>query len=299
MTRADLAPARLGADRGPQALGPPDVAEVLNLVAGRRFTPAVLARELCDPGHYRWFGLRRPDGCLAAVHRALRWGDYLFLKGVFVDSDQLGGDAALRLAFALREVARGEQVRGIAAWISESSHAQLALARRLRLEPTEPPLHLYTMPFAGFTGSGSTARRPADPVRAAREVEEILARHHAGCNDDCLVPDLLAGPGSLADPADPADPADLDGRWNRRAVADRDRLLLSSLPCPDAGQLCALLAELAPAAAALGLSTVEIPVPAADIALALWLAGRHAQRISARPVRVGRFEFPQSREDRS
>ncbi|HEV2886699.1 MAG TPA: hypothetical protein VGX49_07310, partial [Jatrophihabitans sp.] len=239
---------------------------MLSLVADRRFTPEVLARELGDPGHYRWFGLRRPDGCLAAVHRALRWGDYLFLKGVFVDPDQLGGDAALRLAFALREVARGEQVRGIAAWVSESSQAQLALARRLRLEPTEPPLHLYTMPFAGFTGAVSTP--PPNPAQATREVEEILARHHAGRDEDFLVPDLLTRPDSLAGPAA------LDGREIRRAVADRDRLLLSSLPCADADELVALLAELAPAAAALGLSAVELPVPAAAIPLALWLAGR-------------------------
>lgn len=262
-------------------LGPGDAAEIARLTAGRRYTVPVLAAELADPETYRWVGIRGADGRLTAVHRALKWSKYLFLKGVFVDDSARGGDGALRLAIALRQAARDETVSGIAAWISESSSAQLALAQRLRLKRTGPPLHLYTLPFARFRDE---KRAPEQLSRheAATRIEQILERHHVMRDGRILVPDLLGGSGN-----------------GRRALPDRDRLILGSLPCADAGEVHALLAELAPAAGALGLSEAELPAPVIDIPLALWLVGRKARRVSARAVYVGRSDFSHSREETS
>ncbi len=77
----------------------------------------------------------------------------------------------------------------------------------------------------------------------------------------------------------------------RRAVLDRDRLLLSGLPCAGISEVAALLDEIAPFAVALGIPEIEIPVPISEIALMLWLSGRKARRVSGRPVHVGRYDF--------
>ena len=274
---AELAAARSPRPMQACLLGPADAADIARLTAGRRYTADVLAGELADFASYRWAGVRGDDGRLVAAHRALRWGGYLFLKGVFVDPAARGGDGAPRLAFFLRDLARREAMPGIAAWVSESSPAQLALARRLRLERTGPPLHLYTLPFAGFLGDRAD-RTSCAPAEAAGRIESVLARRHAELSARVVLADLLKKPDPGVTSA---------GLAARRALPDRNRLLLSSLPCTGPDDLCALLAELAPAARALGLDEAELCVPAADIPFALWLTSRKAPRVSPRPVYVG------------
>lgn len=273
------------------ALGPADAEAVGALVTGRRFTQAVLAAELSDADRYVWFGARDRRGDLVAAHRALWWGDYLFLKGVFVDVRERGGAAALRLALGLRDLARREGSRGIAAWVSDASPAQRALAARLRLDRTGAPLHLFAVavpPCGGESADGEAGGAVSPGRRSHREisdgpVEEILARRNAAVGGDALVPGLLLAPGSP--PVPRRSPA-------RHSLPDRDRLLLGGLPCRTFADVPTLLEEVSPRAAATGLRAIEVPVPAAALPLVLWLTGRKATRLSAGPVFVGRLDFP-------
>ena len=263
-------------------LTPADAADLSRVVGEDRFALAVLGKELACHERYRWVGVRQPDGRLAAAHRALSWGDYLFLKGVFVDPAVRGSDYALRLALELRRIARREDKRGIAAWVSQSSLAQVVLARRLRLTEVGPLLHLYAVPYGASTGAQGAPL--ADPLARA---DEILLRYRTDAGERALVPDLLVRP-----------EVERCGKPAAASLPDRSHLLLSSLPCADLDQVKALLGELAPIAERLALPAVELPAPASDITLSLWLAGRKARRISWRPVRLGRSDFEQPREIR-
>jgi hypothetical protein len=280
MPEAARVPAPSSTAAHTRILAPGDGRELAGLVAGHRFTEAVLATELSDRHRYLWVGRYLPDGRLAAAHRALRWGDHLFFKGVFVRPEERGADHALRLALALRATAQREGRPGIAAWISESSPAQLALARRLRLKPRGGPLHLFAVPFSAVPGGQQAQQRIPSRERAATAIEDVLAvdRTHG---HPAYVADLLCAAGTSGDRRAPA----------ARAFPDRDRLLLGALPCATVADVAALLSALAPLAAALELPEVEVPVPLAALTLTLWLAGRKARRVSARPVQVGRFEF--------
>ncbi|MQA95579.1 MAG: hypothetical protein GEV11_13340 [Streptosporangiales bacterium] len=92
-------------------LVPADAAQVLGLAKVEDLTPSILARELaCDD--YLWAGLEKEPGQLLAVHRGLRWGGRLLLKGVFVDPAARGGGAAVQVAFALRDLARQPATSG-------------------------------------------------------------------------------------------------------------------------------------------------------------------------------------------
>lgn len=264
-----------------QVLGPADLRDVADLVAGHRFTDAILHAELSDHDRYRWMGRRRPDGSLAAVHRSLRWGDYLFLKGVFVHPEARGGDHALRLAFALRRLAQQAGLRGIAAWVSEGSPAQLVLAERLRLRRAGDPLHLFALPFAALPEGERTGDSPPSRSFALGRIEDLLSPDRVKGPGEALVPDLLPVPPLAGGPP-------IAGR---RAVLDRDRLLLGALPCAAVSDVAALLAELAPFAAVWEMPEIEIPVPLSAITLMLWLGGRKGRRVSGRPVHVGRYEF--------
>lgn len=264
-------------------LTPADAADLSRLVGEDRFALAVLGKELACHERYRWVGIRQPDGRLAATHRALFWGDYLFLKGVFVDPDVRGSDYALRLALELRRIARREGKRGIAAWVSQSSPAQVVLARRLRLTEVGPLLHLYAVPYDDAS-AGAEGAPVADPLARA---DEILLRYRTAAGERALVPDLLVRP-----------ELERCGKPAAASLPDRSHLLLSSLPCADLDQVKALLGELAPIAERLALPAVELPAPASDITLGLWLAGQKARRISWRPVRLGRSDFEQPREIR-
>lgn len=264
-------------------LEPADAADLLLLVGERRFTPAGLARELADRHRYRWVGIRQPDGLLAAAHRALSWGDYLFLKGVFVDPTARGSDFSLRLAIELRRIARQEDRRGIAAWISQSSQAQVVLARRLRLAEVGPTLHLYALPFP--PPASALLDPMPDPIARA---DEILLSYQNAAAERALVPDLLSQPAARR----------CLGSAAIRSLPDRDHLLLSGLPCASPDEVTALLGDLATVAQRLSLSAMELPAPASEILLSLWLAGRKAQRLSWRPVRLGRSDFEQPKEIR-
>jgi GNAT superfamily N-acetyltransferase len=245
-----------------------DTEGVLRIVDLEELDSANLARELACPDDYMWMGVDLPEGRLGAVHRSMRWGDHLLLKGVFVDEPLRGSGAALQLAFALRDTARAEGYEGLAAWV-EPHKPEAALAHMLRLRSTGPLVHRFDVPlpadgpYAVAATARSNGRLVMEPVTSAPP----------------LVADLLTGdaPGSV--------------RW----VHDRHRLVLSGFPAASVTDLGQVLAAAAPLAKAVGTRRVELPVPAADLSAAFFLASLKAHRLSRTPVRLGRADFGSTR----
>ncbi|MFJ4858678.1 hypothetical protein [Streptomyces sp. NPDC088730] len=252
------------AEEGPvRRLTPDDTEGVLRIVALEELDAAALTRELARPDDYLWMGVDLPDGRLGAVHRSMRWGEHLLLKGVFVDEPLRGSGAALQLAFALRDTARAEGYAGLAAWV-EPRKPEAALAHMLRLRATGPLLHRFDLPL------------PADVPYAT----EATARSHgrlqvAAATPPPLVADLLTS----------------DEHEGVHWVHDRHRLVLSGFPAASVTDLGQVLAAAAPLAGAAGAHRVELPVPAADLPAAFHLASLKAHRLSRTPVRLGRTDF--------
>lgn len=62
-----------------------DTDDILRIVELEELNTVALTRELTAGDDYLWVGLDSPAGGLGAVHRSMRWGNHLLLKGVFVD----------------------------------------------------------------------------------------------------------------------------------------------------------------------------------------------------------------------
>ncbi|MCC9312334.1 hypothetical protein LN042_35655 [Kitasatospora sp. RB6PN24] len=255
-----------------------DIPEVLRLLDLTGLTEDRLGAELNADSPYRWVCLPGPDGGLSAVHRGFVWGDHLVLKGVSVDEAARGGAAALQMAFWLRESARREGRRGIAAWVAAGASHSALLAGRLRLRQDGPWIHRYLVPLS--VAATADGQMSAVEVHRDTPVSGSLSFGRAGGPDEpWITEDLLA----------PAAPA---GRARRvHWVADRDRLCLSGLPCTIFDGLPALVAALAPLAGELGLTVLDLPIPAVDIPLALRLLALGARRLSRTCVTLARFEF--------
>jgi hypothetical protein len=130
-------------------MSPDDADEILGLADLPGLSEAVLRRELRLGSPFHWVGVRDPAGALAGVHRSMRVGDLLFLKGVWVRDDARGTAAALAMAFFLRDLARArDDLAGVAAWASSRGAGRL-LAERLRLAPAGPWSHRYILPVSG------------------------------------------------------------------------------------------------------------------------------------------------------
>ncbi|MEV5242998.1 hypothetical protein AB0K89_28380 [Streptomyces cinnamoneus] len=242
-----------------------DSDEILRIVDLEGLDAVTLARELAAEDDYCWVGLDTPADGLCAVHRSMRWGDYLLLKGVFVDVPARGSGAALELAFALRDIARRRGYAGVVAWV-EPHKPEAGLARMMRLQVTGPLIHRFEVPVpdggppvvAPSAGHGTLALDLPDPERSAR-----------------LVDDLLNGGSPMV------------VRW----VLDRHRLVLSGFPPRSVADLHVVTSAAGPLARAKGALFLELPLPAADITAALSLAKVKARRISRTPVRLGRLDF--------
>lgn len=181
-----------------------DIESVLRIVDLEELDAAALRRELTCGDDYLWAGIDLPNGSLGAVHRSMTWGNHLLLKGVFVDEVLRGSGAALELAFALRDAARGGGHSGLAAWV-EPHKPEAALARMLRLRPTGPLVHRFEVPVA------ADGPRAAASVRSCGRITMALPRLAAQVP---LVADLLTGDSPAAI------------QW----VHDRHRLVLSGFP---------------------------------------------------------------------
>ncbi|MCX5000785.1 hypothetical protein OG739_36465 [Streptomyces longwoodensis] len=248
-----------------------DIESVLRIVDLEELDAAALRRELTCGDDYLWAGIDLPNGSLGAVHRSMTWGNHLLLKGVFVDEVLRGSGAALELAFALRDAARGGGHSGLAAWV-EPHKPEAALARMLRLRPTGPLVHRFEVPVA------ADGPRAAASVRSCGRITMALPRLAAQVP---LVADLLTGDSPAAI------------QW----VHDRHRLVLSGFPPSSVTDLELLVSAAAPVARANGARYLEFPAPAADLPAALFLASVKARRLSRTPVQLGRADFVTSPAD--
>ncbi|MGQ4487588.1 hypothetical protein ACN6LM_004795 [Streptomyces sp. SAS_281] len=246
-------------------LTPEDIDDILQIVELEGMDAPTLLRELVSEGDYLWMGLDLPAGGLGAVHRSMRWGNHLLLKGVFVDEPLRGSGAALELAFALRDAARNDGYAGIAAWV-EPNKPEAALAHMLRLQSTGTLMHRFEIPapndgpcaIAPLASCGLITVELPEPAVPTPLVEDLL-------NNGL--------------------PAAV--HW----VHDRHRLVLSGFPPHSIGQLDLVLSAAGPVAQAKGTHWVEFPVPAADLPAAFSLAALKARRIGRTPVRLGRLDF--------
>ncbi|WP_290055707.1 hypothetical protein [Amycolatopsis solani] len=251
-------------------LTPGDAEEVLALVTFDGLGAGRLAEELAAANDYHWMGLIDPAGRIRAVHRSMRWGDHLLLKGVFVEKSLRGSGAVLRLAFALREAARAAGCAGIAAWV-EPHEPEAALARVLRLRLSSTLLHRFEVRIA-----------EDDEGRGIGFAENSGVLTVGAAAGPPLVPDLL---GSQAKRAPHGGSA---ARW----VIDGRRIVLSACPARTIADLGEVVSAVRAPAGTGPVTTMELPLPAGDLAIALALTGTGAKRLSRTPVRLGRWDFP-------
>ncbi|MFF4832686.1 hypothetical protein [Streptomyces sp. NPDC001315] len=246
-------------------LTPEDVDGVLRFVELEELDEPTLTRELAGGGDYLWMGLDLPNGGLGAVHRSMKWGNYLLLKGVFVNEPLRGSGAALELAFALRDAARHGGYAGLAAWV-EPHKPEAALARMLRLRSTGPLVHRFEVRVPDDAPNAAASAHSCGPITV--DLPESAA-------STPLVADLLT------------DDSPTTVHW----VHDRHRLVLSGFPPRSISDLGLVLSAVAPVARSKGARYLEFPVPAADLSAAFFLASVKARRLSRTPVRLGRVDF--------
>ncbi|MEO9774366.1 hypothetical protein [Roseibium sp.] len=245
-----------------RVLGPED-ADLAAATGLSGFTVAELLSELQRPRDYVWAALfcdLRP----VALHRSMRWGDFLLFKGLYVLDDFLGTPAGLRLALLLRNYARTAGYRGIAVWI-ESGKPERAIAARLRVSQSGPILHRFLLPLPPSSDAPGTLP------------EACSGRIEVACSGPPLVADLLTGTES----------PEPHVNW----VLDRGLLVLGGAPCTSIGQLPDLTGGLAALGHSLGAQAIELPLPASDLFAMFALTSTGAQRLSRTPVRLGLHRF--------
>ncbi|MEU8508750.1 hypothetical protein AB0C40_29385 [Streptomyces brevispora] len=253
-------------------LTPADADEILRIVDVEGLDATALTRELTARDDYLWVGLTSPGGGLGAVHRSMRWGSHLLLKGVFVDDSARGSGASLELGFATREFARDSGYAGIAAWV-EPHKPEAGLARMLRLRTSGPLLHRFDIPVP----DGDRPARVPGPVDRSRVLD--LPRRAPAAP---LVADVLA---------DHDEFGPTGGATRVHWVLDRHRLVLSGFPGRSVADLGELVSAATPLARAHGARFIEFPMQAADLSATLSLAAAGARRLSRTPVRIGRLHF--------
>lgn len=265
-------------------LVPADAEDLARLVTFKEITLSVISRELAAPADYRWLGVVTRGGELRAAHRAMRWGSHLLMKGVFVRDSDRGSSAALDLVFALRDFARGAGYAGIVAWV-EPRNSESWLARLLRMHERDPLLHRFEIPVTSRPGAAGADGLELSYATDTRAISVMSSRP--------MLEDFLGSVPCSHQPQ--ADPARERQRVSVRWTVDGSRLVLSGCPCSSPTDLPQLAVALAPLSAAYGASAIEVPMPAADLAAALFLSSMKARRLSRTPVRVGRMDFLDTR----
>lgn len=243
-----------------------DLDEIMSVVTFDTLSASMVASELANADDYCWVGLVTPAGHLLALHRSMRWGRHLLLKGLTVGWSARGSGAALRLAFALRDIARDRGYAGLAAWV-EPHEPEAGLARLLRLRGVGPMLHRFEIPL----GCGGTGRDQA----------VVFGPEGSAGTTAVRLPDDPGATPMVANLLD-ADPTAV--HW----VVDGHRLVLSGCPWSAIGQLSRLPATIQ---ARSDVEVAEVPLPAADLLASLHLLGMKARRLSRTPVRLSRSDF--------
>ena len=226
-------------------LGPESVEAIkgLGLDLEKRYD---LCAEL-GASHAIWLGLWDQEQLLA-VHRAIQFGPYLHLKGLFVAARHRGGPAGLLVARATLAYALGCGSEGVLAWI-EPSKPDRALAERLRISPQGPLVHRFGLVVPN--------------VR------------------DRQIP--LQGTGVLSSKGMSLE-TNLLGRHEILWTMDRDRLILSAAPVGDPNHLLALVGDLA---YKMGARQIEFPIVVADLGALITTHAAGARRLSRATVFLG------------
>lgn len=223
--------------------------------------------ELTIPRNYVWWGVFSGTRLIAA-HRGLRWGDSLMLKGLYVAKEYLGTSAGLQAAFAVRDFARSEGYCSAVAWV-ELAKPERHIATRLRLALNGPALHRLAFPVFDHD--------PEMSPQVPAEQNLICGTLSVGMTESPLVENMLAPSGS--------------GASEFAYVLDQNRIVLSGNPCREASDIPLLLEKVEPVARLLQVGTLEIPVPASDIARLFAFAACGGQRLSRTPVMLGQHVF--------
>jgi hypothetical protein len=235
-----------------------------------RFAALDLCKELNAPGFYIWMGLFSSDRLLA-VHRSMRLGFYLLLKGLYVAPELRGSHGGLQLAIALREHARLLGYHGVVAWV-ELAKPERELATRLRIKVRGPVVHRFELPLEDLTASenGPVGKPNADrPNYSGKKLIEPQCKP--------MVPDLIK-------------PYCNDGQvfhW----VSDQYRIVLSANPCGRLSDIRSLTSMIAPIARSVGATALEFPILASDLRNMLSIVSYGARRLSRSAVCLGMCDF--------
>lgn len=241
-----------------------DLDALSRFLSGEDGAPAYLALELQRPETYLWLALfDAGSGDIIGVHRGMRLGSHLLLKGVVVDQRHKGSTSSLQLGRAMVEAATALGLQGVAAWI-EPSKPERHLAERLRLVAQGPLVHRYLVPL-----QPSLARE--GPIHGDLFGTVDLTGDQT---DVPLVPSLL--------PSRPSHYA-----W----VLDGKRIFLGGNPCPRVSALPLALRGIEPLARRVGATSLELALPASDLVSALETLALGARRLSRTPVRLGIRSF--------
>ncbi|ALT79268.1 hypothetical protein AT984_20790 [Paucibacter sp. KCTC 42545] len=219
---------------------------------------------MAQPDTYIWIGLLE-DGrqALSGVHRGMKIGGFLLLKGVTIDRRLTGTTAALRLAQAISQTARHRGWTGVSVWV-EPAKRERFLAARLQIRAAGTRVHRYHISLKNC--AAELADAPGAPLSGTLEIALGTAQP--------LVGSLLPLPEHCYG-------------W----VCDGRRIVLAGNPCVTLDDLPTLKDRLAPVARRIGATALELQVPAADFAASLSLLAIGAKRLSRTPVQLGHRRF--------
>jgi Acetyltransferase (GNAT) family len=235
-----------------------------------RIDPLAASLELGTPRYYTWMGLFSDDN-LIAVHRSMRWGPYLLLKGLIVAPQHRGSTAGLRLAIALMEYAKSIGYAGIVVWV-EPSKPEREIAARLRINLRGPLVHRIEIPLPEEAGSRRLGSM--QPIRAG-----TMSIEPRGIP---MVPDLITPPCKRYS----------DLHW----VYDNGRIVLSGNPCGSVADFPDLVFKIMPIAQSVGATALELPIMACDLESMFSIVSTGARRLSRTAVCLGLREFESSLE---
>ncbi len=157
----------------------PSLRELIDSVETFTTLHEVVEHDLRNRHDNIWVGAKDPEGKIVAAHRGVRAGNRLFLKGLIVSPEAEGTLLAMRIAWAIKQVAEEEGYAGLHSWI-EPFKPEAILARRLRLQPEGELLHRFVIPIEtlGTEGLPTPAETPPTNNRAGQAMmtgEDLLS----------------------------------------------------------------------------------------------------------------------------
>ena len=226
-----------------------------------------LPNELIAQNDYIWMGLFN-GARLVALHRSIRWGQSLLLKGLYVAQEYRGTTAALQLALALKVQAKKQQYNGILAWV-EPTKRESMIAARLRIKTKEPMVHRFEISIPD-KGTALKSKHENHNFRSYNGSVNFKTNNLSIVRDliDCNTPKNTYF-------------------WS----LDQNRILLSGLPGSSKDDMLALIDHLRPIISSFNVDALEVPVRASDLTSMLILASYKCRRLSRSIVSLGHCKF--------